>query len=89
MWHMRRVVGSSMSPTLKPGQLICLTRRFKYRPQQIVSVTSGGRTFLKRIKLITRHHIYLEGDGCCSASLCVSRKDVKGALIAKLPFYVF
>lgn len=59
----RRVVGDSMLPTLKPGQLV-LVLQWRLRPKvgQIVIIEHQGLLKIKRITKIRDGKIYILGD---------------------------
>jgi phage repressor protein C with HTH and peptisase S24 domain len=59
----RRVVGGSMSPVLRPGQLLLAFPRFRrLRPGQVVIVSQGGREKVKRIERIDHGNVFVIGD---------------------------
>ena len=62
MFYPRRVVGTSMSPTLRDNQIVIvrLTRNFKVG--DIVVAYVSGRDVIKRITQIKDGKVYLEGD---------------------------
>jgi len=60
----RQVVGSSMSPTLRAGQIVIATGRFGYvHPGDVVIIDHGGREKIKRVsKVDPNKGIYVLGD---------------------------
>jgi phage repressor protein C with HTH and peptisase S24 domain len=59
----RRVVGGSMSPMLRPGQLLLALPRFRrLKPGQVVIVSQGGREKVKRIERIDHGSVFVIGD---------------------------
>ena len=59
----RRVAGASMSPKLRPGQLLIATRFFRHvHPGQVVIIAHQGREKVKRIERIADDKIYVIGD---------------------------
>lgn len=60
----RRVIGASMAPKLRPGQLIIGTSVIrKLRPGQVVIVERDKKEFIKRIERIDENeHIFVIGD---------------------------
>jgi nickel-type superoxide dismutase maturation protease len=59
----RRVVGGSMSPKLRPGQLLLATPLFRrLRPGQVVIINHEGRQKVKRIERIERDKVFVIGD---------------------------
>lgn len=65
---LRRVVGESMLPTLKPGELLIGIKTRKVRPGDIVMVSHNGLDKVKRIKEVTADSIYILGDNPKSSS---------------------
>lgn len=60
---MRRVVGGSMMPQLKPGQLIIATGLFKkLHPGQVVVLRKNNRELIKRIERVEADKVYVIGD---------------------------
>ena len=60
---LRRVVGTSMSPKLKPGQLIVATPLFhRLKPGQVVVLRKNNRELIKRIERIEDHKVFVIGD---------------------------
>lgn len=60
---LRRVVGTSMSPMLQPGQLILATPWFKrLRPGQVVVLRKNNRELIKRIERIEADKVFVIGD---------------------------
>lgn len=60
---LRRIVGDSMTPTLKNGQLIIATGIFqKLVPGNVVVFRHNHIEKVKRLKVINKQEIYLEGD---------------------------
>ena len=65
----RRVVGESMLPTLKSGQLVIgSTRLNKIRTNQLVIVKYNGKEIIKRLKKITKDRVYVIGDNANSSN---------------------
>ena len=59
----RRVIGASMAPKLRPGQLIIATSLIrKLRPGQVVIVERDHKQFIKRIERIEDNHVFVIGD---------------------------
>ncbi len=60
---LRRVVGTSMTPMLKPGQLILATPlRRRLRPGQVVVLRKNNRELIKRIERIEYDKVFVIGD---------------------------
>lgn len=63
MYFLRRVIGLSMAPMLRPGQLIVATTIFrKLRPGQVVVLRKNNRELIKRIERIVDGKVYVIGD---------------------------
>jgi len=71
MFVIRRVVGDSMSPTLRPGQTILGIRQprvlsrwpgFLLRPGRIAIVLHDGLEKIKRIEKLEDNRLYVLGD---------------------------
>jgi nickel-type superoxide dismutase maturation protease len=59
----RRVMGASMAPKLRPGQLVIATKIFgKLRPGQVVIVQRGDKESIKRIERIDHGQLFVIGD---------------------------
>ena len=60
---LRRVVGTSMAPMLKPGQLILATPlRRRLRVGQVVVLRKNNRELIKRIERIEHDKVFVIGD---------------------------
>lgn len=60
---LRRVVGTSMAPMLKPGQLILATPlRRRLRVGQVVVLRKNNRELIKRIERIEYDKVFVIGD---------------------------
>lgn len=65
----RRVVGASMSPMLRPGQLLLASPRIRrLKPGQVVIVSQGGHEKVKRIERIDRGHVFVIGDNLSAST---------------------
>jgi len=62
MIFVRRVVGDSMLPTLKPGQIIFCHEIRQFREGQVVVAFVGGKEVVKRISSLENGRIFLKGD---------------------------
>jgi nickel-type superoxide dismutase maturation protease len=59
----RRVIGVSMAPKLRPGQLVIATKLIrKLRPGQVVIVERDNKEFIKRIERIENDELFVIGD---------------------------
>lgn len=76
----RRLVGNSMTPTLKNGQVI-IARRKKYNTGDVVIAKAGGIEVIKRI-ISVKPKIVLMGDNINSAKYDdIKESDILGVLI--------
>lgn len=68
----RRVVGRSMAPRLKPGKLVIATPLLKkLRPGQVVILNHDGKEKIKRIERIDSpeaKHLFVIGDNLKASS---------------------
>lgn len=65
---LRRVVGSSMSPKLRPGQLIIAWPYFKrLHPGQVVIITHDDKEKVKRVERIEDNKIFVIGDNIAAS----------------------
>ncbi|MHB1865319.1 MAG: S24 family peptidase [Candidatus Saccharimonadales bacterium] len=58
----RRVVGNSMLPTLKPGTLVLATASLKPKVGRLVIVNNNGVEVVKRLVHIKGDRLYIVGD---------------------------
>lgn len=59
----RRVAGASMSPKLRPGQLLLATPLFRHvHPGQVVIVAHAGKEKVKRVERVLDDKVYVIGD---------------------------
>lgn len=59
---LRRIVGTSMAPALRPNQIIVALRSRRLRPGQVVIIWHEGKEKIKRIARRENGHIYVLGD---------------------------
>jgi nickel-type superoxide dismutase maturation protease len=60
---MRRVVGTSMYPKLRPGQVLLATPVFRrIMPGQVVIFDQGGRQKVKRVEEVKDNQVFVIGD---------------------------
>lgn len=59
--HIRRIVGTSMLPTLQHGQLVVFVSR-RAREGDIVMINHDGREKIKRITQLKTSRVYVVGD---------------------------
>ncbi len=62
MISIRRVVGSSMQPTYRPGAIVLGLRWMKPRVGSVVVAERDGREIIKRVGDIGAQGLYLLGD---------------------------
>jgi phage repressor protein C with HTH and peptisase S24 domain len=62
MIFFRKVVGDSMRPTLKHGQIVWAHELRSYREGQVVIAFVRGKEVIKRIEKIEKGKIFLIGD---------------------------
>lgn len=62
MRDLRRVVGKSMEPTLKDGQLILVFKTRNFKIGDVVVAFMNRREVVKRIININEGQVFLEGD---------------------------
>lgn len=59
----RRVVGSSMAPTLLPGAIVvAFTRPRRLKAGDVVIVRHGGTEKIKRLHAVDAHRVFITGD---------------------------
>ncbi len=69
MFIIRRVVGKSMLPSLRPGQIVVGVRRIKkLRPGHVVVVRHGGLEKIKRISDVKSQGVFVLGDNASSST---------------------
>jgi nickel-type superoxide dismutase maturation protease len=59
---LRRVVGESMLPTLRPGQLVIVGERTTLRVGDIVMIFHDGIEKIKRVARLDAGRVYVLGD---------------------------
>jgi len=66
---LRRVVGDSMLPGLKPGQVVWARRHFaNLKVGDVVVVKHGGLEKIKRLKQIDGEHVFVVGDNAAAST---------------------
>lgn len=87
MFIIRRVVGKSMLPSLRPGQIVICVRRIRnLKPGHVVVIRHKGVEKIKRISDITSNGIFVLGDNPNSSTDSrdfgsISRKNVAAKVI--------
>lgn len=84
--YIRRVVGVSMLPTLRPGQIVLALGLLPLRAGDIVVAEVGGREVIKRIATIDEAGAMLLGDNLSSSTDSrdygsVDRSFVRGRVV--------
>ncbi|MDB5169132.1 MAG: putative peptidase family protein [Candidatus Saccharibacteria bacterium] len=60
---LRRVIGKSMAPKLRPGQLILATTIIrKLKPGQVIILEKNDKQLIKRIERIEQDKLFVIGD---------------------------
>lgn len=62
MIRLRRVVGDSMLPTLRPGQVVIATPLVRVESGRVVIAQTADRAIIKRVKSVTTRGVELVGD---------------------------
>lgn len=86
----RRVLGHSMEPTLRGGDLVVISTSHEVRPGSIVMARIRGREVIKRVAAIDSEGYSLRGDNLSSSTDSrdygfVHSQAILGAMIWKLP----
>lgn len=58
----RRVVGNSMLPTLRPNKIIFAWRSKDIKPGDVVVLRHDGLEKIKRVKYVSSNDVYVVGD---------------------------
>jgi nickel-type superoxide dismutase maturation protease len=64
----RRVVGDSMQPSLKPGQIVVGLPHKKPNPGQVIIVKHEGRELIKRLQKVNSNKLFITGDNKTQSS---------------------
>ena len=62
MLYIRKVVGTSMTPCLKSGQIVVFLRTRNYEQSDVVLAKIVNKEVVKRIKNIAGSKVWLQGD---------------------------
>jgi hypothetical protein len=89
MLLVRRVVGSSMAPTLEEGDIVVAASLKRPRLDRIVIARKNGRELIKRVSNIDGDACFITGDNASASTDSrsfgpVSRADVRGVIILKM-----
>lgn len=88
-FYLRRVVGDSMLPTFKPGDIV-LALPLRVRPGDVVVALQAGREVIKRVKHIKRKQYVIIGDNMAKSSDSrqhgpVEKQDLSGRVVFIFP----
>jgi len=65
----RRIVGSSMSPKLAPGQLVIASSRFrKIKAGEVFIFSHDGKEKIKRVERTNQNQVFFIGDNLAYSS---------------------
>jgi len=87
MLVVRKIVGDSMLPTLKPGQLVYGWRSRNFKPGQVVIAFMNGGEVIKRIKSIDGGKVYLVGDNPDGSTDSRSHGSVPDTKVEAIVFF--
>jgi SOS-response transcriptional repressor LexA len=62
MWYFRKVVGKSMEPAYRNGQVVLVQNQHRFKVGDVVVAFVNKREVVKRITAIEKDRFYLEGD---------------------------
>lgn len=87
--YLRRVVGKSMLPSFKEGNVLLFFGRKKYKTGDVVLANIKGRDIIKRVYSISNGQYDLRGDNTDASTDSrnfglVSRDNILGKVIIKL-----
>lgn len=84
MVYLRRVVGQSMLPTLRPGQICLFVKTGRYDHGDIVLAKAEGRPVVKRVHIVG-NETHLKGDNHqASTNYVITHRHRKNKIKAKL-----
>lgn len=84
MVYLRRVVGQSMLPTLRPGQVCVFLKTGNYQHGDIVLAKAEGRPVVKRVHQ-KEDALHLKGDNHqASTDYVITGRTRKNKIMAKL-----
>jgi len=79
-----RVAGTSMAPSLLPGDVVAVAARLRPREGDIVVVRARGMEMVKRVARLRDGEIRLEGDNrTASTDLSLRSDDVAGVVLLR------
>jgi SOS-response transcriptional repressor LexA len=84
MVYLRRVVGQSMLPTLRPGQVCVFVKARSYEHGDIVLAQAEGRPVVKRVHMAD-DEVHLKGDNhSATNTYTLGRRTRKNKIVAKM-----
>lgn len=84
MIYLRRVVGQSMLPTLRPGQICLFVKSTRYGHGDVVLAKAEGRQVVKRLHKI-EDGVQLKGDNHQeTTNYIITKRTRKNKIVAKL-----
>lgn len=91
MLYVRRVVGNSMLPALRPNDIVVSLRYKKPKINSIVIFKRPERELIKRIKRIEHDEYFVQGDNVDQSTDSrefglVSQADILGVIVMKIRF---
>lgn len=89
MLSIRRIIGQSMQPTLKEGQIVISIKRKRYKVGQIVIARQNNKEVIKRVSEVYGGYYNLLGDNLAKSTDSrqyglVKDNDILGRLIFAL-----
>lgn len=83
MLIIRRIVGTSMMPALKPNQIAVFKKSHSFKVGQIVCAQTKERQIVKRLGFISAKSVCLQGDSPTSNTYFVPVSNLKAKLFFK------
>lgn len=78
----RRVSGSSMSPTFKEGRIVFATSLLKPKVSSVVIATHNEKDIIKRVAINQDNQIHLSGDNPSTHhNVVISTSQIRGVVI--------
>jgi phage repressor protein C with HTH and peptisase S24 domain len=62
MIYLRRIVGDSMLPNFKSGQVVVAIKKTNYKVGQVVVANYDNKEIIKRISKLSNNKVYFLGD---------------------------
>lgn len=84
MVYLRRVIGQSMLPTLRPGQICVFIKTRRYNHGDVVLAHAEGRPVVKRMH-VEDEAVHLKGDNHqASTNYKITKRTRRNKIVAKL-----